>query len=134
MFWAVVSLFVLGETILNGVFLSQGNELGLIGGIVSALVIMAINLAIAIFFSSLLRKANSVQKNQRIMAWSGMAVLLPTYLTFILLIGHYRDCVESDPFNASRQAVTDLLSTPFAIDDTFSWILILFSILMFDVV
>lgn len=125
--YSVIFFIVILETLLNAFFLSKGSELGLVGGFFQAFIIALINLGLAAFMAFSLR--NCFHQNLARKTFS--AVLLSAVVTlsivFVLGVGHYREALEHDPFTASQQAITSLRTTPLAIEDFNSWVMMVVS-------
>ena len=130
----LVILFI--ETLLNAVFLKEGNDLGYIGGFVSALIITGANFLLALVIANVgIRNIHHIKMHKKIMGWfvtAGMATLL---VSFVLLVGHYRDelaLVEQqgiEPYEASVRADKAMIENSLGISDFFAWVLVIISIL-----
>lgn len=131
-----VSIIMILESILNATFLSQGSELGLVGGITFALLITLGNCLLAwmiVEFS--IRYISHVKIQTKIVAWLLMCILSIIILHYIFLVGHFRDAISDiaelgiSVKEASVNAVTAMYENPYMVTDFYSWILIVVSFL-----
>ncbi len=132
----VIALLVAGEIIANGYFLSGGNELGLVGGIVEALLFAVLNVGVAVFVAvvllpnlyhrNLLRKAFGLVSLFGFFAWAG---------ALNLALAHYREAAGTREPTAqfaaqARDAVMERLQTwPLELDQFESWLLFAIGVL-----
>jgi amino acid transporter len=113
--------------------LAQGSELGFIGGFVSVLVIAVANTLFAFVTAFGIRyvfHVNKVYKYSSIVAIIGIVCVV---ISFILLVGHYRDSLQSDPIQASHLAILSFQESLFGIEDFNAWVLIAISALAYIV-
>ncbi|MGH7510513.1 MAG: hypothetical protein ACREMZ_13730 [Gemmatimonadales bacterium] len=123
-------VFVLLESILNGMFFAEGSEAGLIGGVVQALVLSVLNVGVAALYA--LYGMPFLFHNR------GAGKVLGALATLIfvlwlaglnLAIGHFRDLFIA---NAGNVQMIDLLNrlttTPLLFDDAKSGILVLLGV------
>jgi hypothetical protein len=132
----IIALLVVGELVANGYFLSGGNELGLIGGIVEALLFSILNVGVAVFVAvvllpnlyhrNLIRKALGLLSWLGFVAWAGL---------LNLGLAHYREAAGTrEPtmtFAAeARDLVMERLQTrPLELDQFESWLLFAIGVL-----
>ncbi|MFA0465405.1 hypothetical protein AB4524_00705 [Vibrio breoganii] len=131
--YAFIAMILIVETMLNSSFLAEGSELGLIGGFFSALVIAVVNTLFAFITASVIRYVFHVNKGYKISAIASLVLIFILLTCFILLVGHYRDSLQSDPFQASRLAIASFTDNPFGIEDFNAWVLVAISWLAFSV-
>jgi hypothetical protein len=133
--WAIVLLIIFAESILNASFFAKGSDLGLLGGIIQAFVIVMINVLVANLVVLLIRRRfvvtiNAIQK-------IGYTVLIGSLVTalvnFHFLVGHYRDALRIDFENAYAFSVLNYSASPFRLIDFESYILVLMGFLFFIV-
>jgi hypothetical protein len=121
-----IGIILLAEMILNGYFLSKGSQLGLLGGVLEALIIALINVTIAGMVGRL-AMPNMHHRNW-LRKLSGTIIFL-AYLGaifgFNLAVGHYRDAVATNPFEGAILAGRSLRAHPLGIEDLSSWALVL---------
>ncbi|GAA5189537.1 hypothetical protein GCM10025772_12150 [Ferrimonas gelatinilytica] len=125
--YAFIFAVVVVEILLNSNFLAQGSELGAIGGFVSAAVIAITNTLFAFISAVIVRHFFHINVNKKIASVLSLAVLLIFVTTFILLVGHYRDSLQSDPFQASKLALVSFNESYFGINDFNAWVLVAIS-------
>lgn len=122
---ALLIFFVIVESILNGLFFANGSDMGLLGGVLLALALSAINVATgALNGFVFLRFRNSRR-------W---LISLPAGLTFVGIEGaiigfngfvaHYRDIYQTAG-DATRmmEVGARLVSAPFSLQSIYSWLL-----------
>ena len=126
----VLLVFVLLESILNGMFFAEGSEAGLIGGVVQALVLSILNVGVASLYA--LYGFPYLFHHGRVAQAAGIAgtVLFLLWLVGLnLAIGHYRDLFIA---GGGSVLMTDLLrrltSAPLLLSDAKSLILVLLGI------
>jgi hypothetical protein len=123
--FAVILVILAVESILNGSFLARGLETGLIGGIVEAFVIAAINVSFGFFLGdSVMRYLFHRNYFLRTLAFTEVAVSAVIAVFFNLLVGHYRDALGGpNPMHASAVALNTFTARPFDLAALESWIL-----------
>lgn len=132
----VIALLVVGEIVANGYFLTGGNELGLVGGIVEALLFSVLNVGVAVFVAVVLLP-NLYHRNF-LRKLFGLASLLAFFVwTAALNLGlaHYREAAGMrEPTMAfaaqARDVVMERLQTsPLELDQFESWLLFAIGVL-----
>jgi hypothetical protein len=112
------------EGVLNGLFLSKGNQFGLVGGVLQALIIATINIAVGLivgrFVMTWLWHRNGFAKT---LGAIGTLIYLGAAFGFNIAVAHYRNAVGADPFTASAEAYEALVHRTFDIADLESWAL-----------
>ncbi|WP_343717478.1 hypothetical protein [Inquilinus sp.] len=123
---AVILLMLAAESIINGSFFMESNELGLVGGVFTACTISAIN----IFFSFLFGRM-TVQINHRnpLRKLAGLIIFL-AFLVFAigfnLFVAHFREVAGLVGWEAAtRQAAGQFWADPLGLTIFNSWILVL---------
>jgi len=128
--YLLLVLFVLVESILNGVFFAVGSEGGLIGGVVQALGLSLVNIAPAVLYAIfgfpllhhrlLLVKLTGILATAAYIAWA---------LGVNLVIAHFRDLYV---VSAGRIDMVELWANlslaPFRLQDPNSWLLALLGV------
>ena len=123
--YLLLVLFVLVESILNGVFFATGSEGGLIGGVVQALGLSAINIGPAVLYAlfglPLLYHRRLIVKLVGLLA---TAAYVGWALAVNLVIAHFRDLyVVSAGRIDMPQMWADLATAPLQLQDPNSWLL-----------
>ncbi len=133
--WAIVLVIVFAESILNASFFAKGSELGLLGGVVQAFVIVMINVLVANLVVLLVRRRNLITLSsiERLGYTVLTGVLVVTTVCFHFLVGHYRDALRIDFENAYAFSVLNFSSSPFVLIDFESYILVFMGFLFFIV-
>ncbi|MEN2990746.1 hypothetical protein WG926_20700 [Tistrella sp. BH-R2-4] len=133
---AVIVLLLLIETIANGSFLAAGNQAGLLGGALQALVFAALNIGVA-FFLAYWGVSRLAHRHGAVKIVGVLALLLYVILAAVinLALAHYREAAEMLTDGAGREVMRRLIEAPFVMGDIQSWILfgigLLFSIAAF---
>lgn len=132
----IIALLVVGEIVANGFFLSAGNELGMIGGIVEAIIFSVLNVGVALFFAIVLipnlSHRNIVRKFLGLVSFFGF---LAWTAALNLGLAHYREAAGTrEPTVAfaeqARDAVMVRLQTrPLELDQFESWLLFAIGVL-----
>ena len=120
--WYLIALVV--ESVANSVFLAAGDELGLLGGWISALVISGVNLVLAYWVGHyVVPMSNSRSTPKR----NGGYFLIVIWIAFVLLwnlgAGHFRDFKHQGMENPEILALAELKSDALGLDSLFSWAL-----------
>jgi hypothetical protein len=131
--WAVVLLIIFAESILNASFFAQGSDLGLLGGIIQAFVIVMINVLVANLVVLLIRRRHittisSIERSGYTLLTGGLIIGL---INFHFLVGHYRDALRIDFENAYAFSVLNYSASPFHLIDFESYILVVMGFLFF---
>ena len=123
--FAVILVILAIESVLNGSFLARGLETGLLGGIVEAFVIAAINVAFGFFLGNcVMRYLFHRSLMLRILTLFEVPVSCTIAVFFNLLVGHYRDALGGpDPVHASSIALNSFSMHPFGLVAFESWVL-----------
>lgn len=129
---ALVLLCVMAETVLNGYLFAQRNALGLLGGILIALLVSIVNVAFSALsghFAKLMAHRNWFFKS------IGVVILaLWSVATFFynLAVAHFRDAVETlgEWAEAAETSLQSLIETPFELSSIESWLLMAWGILI----
>lgn len=128
--WGVISFIVLVESILNGIFLARGAELGLLGGVTQALVIALLNVGIGLTAGWFCLPQLVHRAWWRKIAGGLFAIGLVGFaLVFNLAVAHYRDALGGPvPDEAMRTAWTSFVHDPLGVADVLSWLLCLLGV------
>jgi hypothetical protein len=122
--WLLIVLIVLVELAINGELLSKNNVLGLVGGILEAVIFAGLNVAIALLFAIFAIP----QINRRNPLWKlvGLVSIL-AYLALAfglnLSLAHYREVSGALITGAGEAVLQRLETSPFALSDFRSWLL-----------
>ena len=91
----LIGICVIVESALNATLLMDVSTFGLLGSIVQMGLISVVNILItALAMGALLRQRNSVQVNQKRLAWAGIISFVLFSLVFNILVGHFRDSMQ----------------------------------------
>jgi len=126
----VLAVFVILESIINGMFFAEGSEAGIIGGVTQALVLSILNVGVALLYAAyglpFLCHRRVWGKAVGVLATAAFAVWL---LGLNLAIGHFRDLFVQ---GAGSVQMADLLNrltgAPLLLNDAKSGLLVLLGI------
>jgi uncharacterized membrane protein YvlD (DUF360 family) len=120
-------VFVLLESILNGMFFAEGSEAGLIGGVVQALVLSVLNVGIAALYAVyglplLFHRRGSIK-----FLGALVTIVFACWLVGLnLAIGHFRDLFIAGAGSVQMgELLTRLTTAPLLLSDAKSFILVL---------
>jgi hypothetical protein len=132
----VIALLVVAEIVANGYFLSGGNELGLVGGIIEALLFSVLNVGVAVFFALIL-VPNLYHRNifRKLFGFLSLLAFFAWAAALNLGLAHYREAAGTrEPTAAFAQQARDavmqrLQSRPLDLDQFESWLLFAIGVL-----
>lgn len=132
--WALIIVLVLIELVLNGELLSKGSELGLVGGIVEALIFAVLNVGVALMFGIFwIPFVNHGNWLLKFFGLIGLVAYLACMIGINLALAHYREVAGVLFEGAGEVVMQRLIQDPLGIQDFRSWLLfglgVLFSII-----
>ena len=92
--WAIFSFVWLVETILNGWFFGQTNNLGIMGGVMQAGMLSAVNMLLAAAIGQAFKYTNHIKPTYNFVGWGGLILGSIGLVLWNCLIGLYRDALE----------------------------------------
>jgi hypothetical protein len=131
--WAAIALvLVVVESVLNAGLFAEASALGLVGGVLTALLISVINVACGSLAAYFGRNVNHVNWFRKLLGLGAVLAGIACAGAFNLAVAHFRDAVETleDWDEAARAAWQSLLSTPLALDSVMSALLIVLGLLI----
>jgi len=131
--WAIILLIVFAESMLNSSFFAKGSDLGLLGGIVQAFVIVMINVLVANIAVLLIRRRHlvTISSMQKLGYTVLTGVVMASTVSFHFLVGHYRDALGINVETAYHYSVINFKANPFILMDFESYILVVMGFLFF---
>jgi hypothetical protein len=115
-------LFVV-ETYINGVFLAKGSELGLLGGVVEALVFAVLNVVVSFFIGLLgVRQVNSRGFFRKLVGLLSFLFWIAFAVGLNLALAHYREISGVIYDDAGAQVLKRLMTAPAGLVDIKSWL------------
>jgi hypothetical protein len=132
----VIIALVLAELVVNGQLLSKGSELGLVGGIVEAILFAALNVGVALMFATVLGVKNINHRNwfRKLYGLIATVAYLLLAVAINLSLAHYRE-VAASGLEAGTEVLNRIREQPFELTDFNSWLLfgigIMFSLIAF---
>ena len=120
----VLLVIMVAEFIANGYFLARGNELGLVGGVVQAIVFALLNVGVAVYIA-LYWLPFLTHRNLFAKLWGliGLGVFLIWTSALNLSLAHFREVEGQLLGNAGTEVMTRLAERPFTLDEFQSWVL-----------
>ncbi len=132
--WVLIVLLVLVELVTNGELLSKGSDLGLVGGIVEALIFAVLNVGVALMFG--IFAIPYLTHRNLVLKLFGLISLLAYFACLIginLALAHYREVSGVLMEGAGEAVMQRLINHPLGLQDFRSWLLfalgVLFSII-----
>jgi hypothetical protein len=123
---AILLFLLLIETCLNGFFMAVGEEFGLLGGIIQALIISLINIVFGFSVGYfLLRQMAHRSIWRKVAGFVSLIAYIGASIAFNLFVAHFRDALGGeDPELAPQAGLVTFLAAPFALHDFNSWMLL----------
>ena len=131
--WAIVLVIVFAESMLNSSFFAKGSDLGLLGGIIQAFVIVMINVLVANLVVLLIRRRNliTISAMEKLGYTILSGIMVAATVSFHFLVGHYRDALGINVETAYHYSVINFKANPFVLMDFESYILVFMGFLFF---
>jgi hypothetical protein len=125
LYWGVISILVLIESLLNGQLLARGVELGILGGITQALIIAILNVGFGYTAGRyLFTNVNHAHTRRKIGGYASIILWMFIAFAFNLLVAHYRAALGgTNPSEAEKVAISTFTSAPFSISEISGWLL-----------
>lgn len=124
--FSLAIVLIVIEAAINAYLFSQGNEFGLLGGLLAAVIVSVVNVGCSAFLGYLTRYIN---KRNWLLKLGGLVFIL-SWLAFAVAmnlgVAHFRDGLESGtPWRvAAEAAVPSLLQNPLGLASIESWLLV----------
>lgn len=114
--YSVVVLIVVLESTANMYFFAQGSSLGLLGGLLQAMLVSVVNVGTAVVVGKFyVPELHHIQASRRGLG----VVVIASHALFVawfnLVVAHYRDLLASRPETALRLAIPETISQPFGL-------------------
>ena len=128
--YGVLLIILVLESMFNAFFFAQGSSLGLLGGLLQALLFSLVNLAFAfVVTANLWRWTNHVDRHWRYIGYTSVVLALLLSLLLNLGIAHYRDLYPLQLDNTLVAAWMRLWRVPFELSQS-GWLLCLVGVLL----
>lgn len=131
--WSIVVAIVLFESMLNSSFFATGSDMGLLGGIIQAIVITLINAFLAYTVILIVRRSFIIH-NPPILKLGYRALVAGIVLFtlhFHFFVGHYRDALKIDSENAYYISIQNYADNLYSLIDFDSYILVILGSILF---
>ncbi len=124
--FALLAIIIICEAIFNAYLFAKGNELGLLGGAIAALIVSLVNVGGSFLIGYLTRYANHCSLILRIFGAAWVPVWLALIAAGNFLVAHFRDGLEAGMAwqEASHTAMNGLVVDPFGLTSVESWLLV----------
>jgi len=114
--FAIVAVVIVLESAANMYFFAQGSELGLLGGLLQALIVSLANVGLAVATGMFVLPYLNHRRPSAVMSASfGLSLFVGFIAFFNLAASHYRDLLEVDFDGAMVQALPSLMHDPAAL-------------------
>ncbi|MBC2834084.1 hypothetical protein H7F16_01100 [Gemmobacter straminiformis] len=126
-----VTFMLLLESILNAQFFAKRNELGLVGGVLQAGMISAINVFIGYLAGFYARHKNLKGLSSALLGFGSIFIWIIVSLTINFAVAHFRDALEANSWNdAMKLAISTLIAKPLELSSLDSWMLFLIGLIV----
>lgn len=116
--WSIVFAMVLTESIANSYFFAKGSGLGLVGGILQAMLISVVNIGAGLLAGHYpMRFIHHKVDLLRYASWIALVLYTCFVFAFNLATAHYRALLELDPLTALSRVFFSLRKGPFSFDN-----------------
>ena len=112
LFYSIILVFLLAESILNGTFLAKGSELGLLGGVRDAIILAALNIFPAYIIGTyFLPLANHIKPAYKFISYVAVLVYASLLILINYFIANYREEMEiMNTVNPFQDAIQNMAS------------------------
>lgn len=120
----------LAEALGNSFFLKENDELGIIGGVIAAMVIAALNVAVSVYVGrTIIPRTNLREQSRRVPAYIGIALWALFLIIWNLGAAHFRDAKTAGIESPEAAALQMAWANPLGLDSLYSWALFVIGIL-----
>lgn len=130
--FALILFFLLVEGLLNAQLLGAAHEMGLLGGMLLAIVIAVANIAVSGIAGWQVRSINRASILGKIRGLLTLAGFVGFAIVFNLIVGHLRDALDDATTIdvAARTAFSTFLRIPNGVQSAMSWLLVLIGLVV----
>ena len=123
---SILFFILVAETAMNGKFFAKGSELGLVGGIATAILPSIANMGIAFFLGHFaLRLSAGKRSAQKVIGIVLSLVLFVAIFFMNLGVAHYRSAFVMGEQHAATIAMNTIQNSTFSLGDLESWLLLI---------
>ncbi|MDQ7774943.1 MAG: hypothetical protein Q4615_03065 [Paracoccus aminovorans] len=136
-FIALTIIFVVIEGGMNAVMFSRGNEQGLLGGLLTAVIFSILNVGFSTLLGTLACNIHHTRPVRKLLGTGAILAWIAFAAALNFMIAHFRDLIDQGVawMDAVKEAVPAFLASPLGLSSMDSWILVgiglLISILAF---
>ena len=125
LFWGILFIVLILESIANSYFYAQGSDLGLLGGVLQAFLVSITNVVMSFGIGFILfRYTNHISIFKKIIAWIGITLSFFMISFLHLITAHYREILIKYPDDSVKNVIYETWNNPFNLSDFDSFILI----------
>ncbi len=127
--FAWIFMALVAEGVANSSFFPQ--DLGLLGGFITAVGVSIGNVAISVITGALfIRNLNHIKVSRKLLGGFGILICLFLIATLHLSVAHYREAVARNPDEHLFSVLPQVWSNPFGIQDMESIVLIIIGVVI----
>ncbi len=131
--FGILFVALIVEAIFNGIFFADGNDLGLLGGVIYASVLAFINITLGFLSGWWVFRYKNHNSQTKVYLFMFLFVILCFIdIAFNLSIAHFREALGIDPDNATAIAIKTWNEGVLNISDIESWQLFLIGLIFFS--
>lgn len=119
----------LAEALGNSIFLRVNDEMGLLGGVIAAMVIAAVNVAISVFVGKTVYPRTNLPGADRVVAYAAIGLWVAFLLAWNIVAAHYRDAKSAGVPDPESAALAMATQSPLGLDSIYSWGLFIIGLL-----
>lgn len=122
--FGVVALAFLGEGILNAYFFALGSPLGILGGVLQALLFAGIDAIVVVSLGVVVARFESRRILHKLEAFTCFCAFIAWMVSYNLFVSHYREAAQQNPENAQQAAFDAMLTNHFTLEQPDSYLLL----------
>lgn len=129
--WIAFLIFI--EALANSYLFAKGSDFGLIGGVMQALIVSALNAGLLAFLMGfvVLPQINHIKPARKYMGVAGAFIVFIGVILFNLAVGHYRQQLVIGSIDPARDALGTFALNPVALADMEAWLLFMLGVAAF---
>lgn len=122
--FAVLFAVAVIEGLVNAIFFARGNDLGLLGGTLYALLMAGVDVFVVFRLGRWIGAVTAREWHYRLAGFTAALVFVAWAIGFNLLVGHVREALQVDAETAMRTAWAAFQEAPLGLDQADSWLLV----------
>ena len=119
-------IFIVSEAAINSYLFSKGNEFGLLGGMIAAVIVSLVNVGLATFLGFFSRYMNHSKLLKKLLGVASTLVWIFVMVSLNLAVAHFRDSLEIgvEWQQAAKNAIVSFREAPVQLNGIESWLLL----------